>query len=504
MKIVNKKTLFLLKKQKNNKKKIGLCHGTFDLLHAGHIRHFNTAKKNCDILVVSITADKFVNKGLNRPYLNQLERYEILSSVKFIDYIYICNSFTADQAIKEIQPNLYFKGPDYKNNNLDITGNIKKEINLIKKIGGKVFYTSDQTMSSSKILNILESNSSKQNQYIRTLKSKINFIKIKDAFNSISKKKVLIIGENIIDQYNFCETLGKSGKEPHLVLKHLKSETYPGGVVAIAKHLSNFCKSVKILTSIGSSYKKEINFIKKNTNLNVSLEYVYRKNVLTIKKKRFIDNLSKHKLIGIYEINDNLLEKELEHKMIKKIKKNISKYDLVIVADYGHGLITKKMAKLICLKSKNLNLNAQLNASNIGFHTLRKYFNFRNIQINESELRHEYKDRNSSVKILSKKLAKEQVVKQVLVTRGAEGCILYNKQKNKFFECPAFANKIVDKVGAGDAVFSLFSLFNSIKMDTDLKIFISSYASVIVVESMANSNTIDKNNLLRSLEHLFK
>ena len=48
-------------------KKIGLCHGVFDVLHAGHISHFEEVKKQCDVLFITVTEDQHVNKGPNRP-----------------------------------------------------------------------------------------------------------------------------------------------------------------------------------------------------------------------------------------------------------------------------------------------------------------------------------------------------------------------------------------------------------------------------------------------------
>ena len=68
-------------------------------------------------------------------------------------------------------------------------------------------------------------------------------------------------------------------------------------------------------------------------------------------------------------------------------------YDLVIVSDYGHGLISEKNAKLICEKAKFLALNAQVNAANIGFHSLKKYRNVNSVIINEKEIRHELRDK---------------------------------------------------------------------------------------------------------------
>ena len=143
-----KKKIYSLRKRK---KGIVLCHGTFDLLHLGHINHLSEAKKFGNILVVSVTSDKFVNKGPGRPYFNTRQRAEALSALENVNYVIINKDFTASKIIKLLKPNIYCKGPDYKDNKQDTTGEIKNEISAIKSIGGKIIYTTSSTFSSSNL-----------------------------------------------------------------------------------------------------------------------------------------------------------------------------------------------------------------------------------------------------------------------------------------------------------------------------------------------------------------
>ena len=125
-KILDKKTLSeTITKLRKNKKKIVLCHGVFDLVHYGHILHFKSAKKIGDILIVSITKNKFIKKGIGRPVFNETQRLDYLNEIKIIDYIYLCESKSAEDSIKLIKPDFYVKGPDYKNNFEDKTKKIK-------------------------------------------------------------------------------------------------------------------------------------------------------------------------------------------------------------------------------------------------------------------------------------------------------------------------------------------------------------------------------------------
>ena len=136
----------------------------------------------------------------------------------------------------------------------------------------------------------------------------------------MSKLKVLLIGETIIDQYISGDVLGKSGKEPHLVLNEKKNEKYLGGAAAIANHLSSFCKSINFLTLAGKE-RENIRFIKKFKRKNIKINFYEKKNSPTIIKKRFIDEITKNKLLGVYTINEEKLKGNLEKKLINNIKK---------------------------------------------------------------------------------------------------------------------------------------------------------------------------------------
>ena len=153
-KIINSSDLkILINKLKKKGKKIVQCHGVFDLIHIGHLKHFKSAKNFGDILIVSVTPDKFVQKGFNRPYFNASQRLESLSSIEDIDYVILNSTKNAVDIIKKIKPNFYCKGPDYKNFKDDITNEIKNELKAVKRCGGKLVFSEDPMYSSSTILN---------------------------------------------------------------------------------------------------------------------------------------------------------------------------------------------------------------------------------------------------------------------------------------------------------------------------------------------------------------
>ena len=125
--------LKLLVKERLKKKKIVLCHGVFDLLHVGHIKHFESAKKVGDFLIVSLTSDQFVNKGPGRPIFNTDVRAKMIQSLSIVDAVIISKTESAEKMINLVKPDIYFKGPDYKDNTKDHTKKIFKEIKALKK-----------------------------------------------------------------------------------------------------------------------------------------------------------------------------------------------------------------------------------------------------------------------------------------------------------------------------------------------------------------------------------
>lgn len=142
-----------INKLKHSNKKIVLCHGVFDLFHVGHLNHINEAKKYGDVLIISLTSDRYVNKGPGRPFFNLEKRMRVMAAIANIDYVISSDSPDAVSIINKIKPDIYFKGPDYKSVKDDFTGFIKKEINAVKKNKGKIIYSTGDVYSSSVLIN---------------------------------------------------------------------------------------------------------------------------------------------------------------------------------------------------------------------------------------------------------------------------------------------------------------------------------------------------------------
>ena len=141
-----------LKKLKIDKKKIVLVHGVFDLLHIGHIKYFKKAKSLGDVLIVSVTSNKYVNKGPSRPYFDEKLKMEFIEQIDCVDIVLLSKFENAKHVISKIKPNYYVKGNDYKKiKNTD--KNLKAEIETTKKNKGKFIILDEILFSSSKLIN---------------------------------------------------------------------------------------------------------------------------------------------------------------------------------------------------------------------------------------------------------------------------------------------------------------------------------------------------------------
>lgn len=484
-------------------RKVVQCHGVFDLLHIGHIKHLNHAKSVGDILVVSITADKYVNKGPGKPYFNELLRAEALASLSCVDYIVINHDATAINAIKAIRPDFYMKGVEYQDAGSDITGKISEEEEAVREVGGQLNFTDDIVFSSSTLLNRFFSQLAPETlAFLDQFKQKYHSDDIIKCFESFKNTEVLLIGETIIDIYHYGEAIGKSGKEPILVTKYHREEMYIGGILAIANHLSDFCAKVTCVTMLGEQGNYE-DFIREKLKDNVEIIFHYKKESPTIVKRRYIEEYSSQKLFEIYEMDDCYFNDEQRKEFIDCIANELPKHDAVIVADYGHGLLDTESIQVIEEKAKFLAVNTQANASNHGFNCISKYKRADYVCIANRELQLNYRQKHISTPEQVNKLMQEFDYKNVVVTSGVSGSFAC-RQGEKIHITPAFATSVKDRVGAGDAVLAVTSLFVSQGAPTEMVGFIGNVVGAAAVNIMGNKSFIEKIPLMKHIVHLMK
>ncbi len=493
----------MLSSLRSQKKKIVHCHGVFDLLHIGHIRHFEQAKRLGDILVVTVTPDRYVNKGPHRPVFTEGLRAEAIGALHCVDYVAINEWPTAVETIKLLKPHVYAKGPDYKDGQGDLTGKIIDEENAVKEVNGEIVFTDDIVFSSSSLINNYMSVFPKEvSEYLAGFSRRYSLQDVLSFLKGAQSIKVLVVGEAIIDEYQFCEQIGKSAKEPVLAVRYQWTEKFAGGALAVVNHVANFCDGVGLLTFLGEDASQE-NFIRQQLDGRVEPLFLYKPSSPTIVKRRFVESYFAQKLFEVYEIDDGELSQELSQALCARLEEILPLYDVVIVTDYGHGMLTQDAIDVLCQKARFLAVNTQSNAGNKGFSTVSKYPRADYICIARHEITLEERNRRASLKDMILSVSRKLRCGQVLVTCGTDGSLGYS-EKEGFIQVPAFANKVVDRMGAGDAVLSLTALCMAQCAPMEIVSLIGNVVGAQAVATLGHRSSVDKVSLFKHIESLLK
>ncbi len=508
----------LSKKLKTTGKIVVQCHGTFDLMHPGHIRYFEAAKRLGDILFVTVTADSFVKKGMGKPVFKDRLRAESIAALSCVDGVVIDPHESSEQAIAVIRPSIFAKGADYEGKEHEKGHPTAREKALVERYGGRMHFTHDPvTFSSTALLNDHFSELPESVRTcldaIRTHSSGETFI---DIFAKMKKLRVLIVGDAILDVYHYSNFLGRSVKEEIPRVKVLASETFAGGSLAVANTVAGFCDSVGIATVLGRQNrieeKRQEAFIRSHLKSNVRPEFFYRDDAPTVVNERYVNNepylvekatrIRMRKYFGLYRINESPMPASLESEIARRLKRIASDYDVVIVTDYGLGMLTDAVIRAVTSLQQFLAINTQTNSMNFGFNLITKYPRADYVSISQPEMRLALHDKHSSPDRLTEKIMSSMRVKTVAVTLGALGVFLKDRSGDTVI--PALSTNVIDNIGAGDAYLALSALGIFLGLPKIISGFIGATASALSCGIIANKTTVDRDMLLRTIQSLIR
>lgn len=484
---------------RKEERKVVLCHGVFDLVHPGHIIHFEKAKELGDILVVSITSEKYVRKGPGRPYFNDDMRLKFLSAIACIDFVMLSEGFTVDDIIEAVEPDLYVKGQEYAKAEDDITGMIEKEIHLVREHGGDIAYTSGQVFSSTKLINqALPALSTEVKDYMEKFHQVYAISDVKKYLDAMQNLKVLVVGDVIIDEYIYCSVQGLMSKDMGYSARFKYSEQYLGGSLAVARHLSSFSENVTLMGIVGleeSIHSRILN----DLSDKMRLDLIYSQEFSTIIKTRYVSlNEKREEINKIFAINNlptpMIIDETTMNCFKSHLVERIEQYDVVILCDFGHGLIDREVMDIIQDKARFLALNCQTNSSNFGKNLITKYHRADVFTLDQKELElafSEYQNKESEALI---RLA-EYFKSKGWLTRGSKGAVSIKDGELKV--CPAFTLKVKDTIGAGDAFFALSSLVVAVGGSMEIGTFIGNIAGALASNIIGNKEAIEKVNVLK-------
>jgi len=492
----------IVKELKSKGKKIVLCHGVFDLFHPGHLFYFEAAKKEGDILIVSLTADSFVNKGINRPVFSHFIRAKVIANLEIVDYVIIDFHKTAVELIKEIKPDIYFKGQEYEKELKNKESDLYKEAQAVKEIKGEIKFSYTPVYSSTEILaNYFNLYSEKTKKFLDEFKKRYSFEEIWHFIEKIKDLKILIIGESIIDEYCYCEAMNKVPKDNIIGNKYLSRERFLGGVLASANNLADFLNRIDVVSVLGEkrSFKA---FIEKKLKSNVFSKFFYEENGQTILKTRFFEKSFMEKIFEVYYFDDRELSIKTKREILKYLNKEIKNYDIVIIKDYGHGFFDKNLIEFLEKKAKFLSIMAQTNSANYGFNLITKYKNADFVCVDHNEARLATHLKNADIKVVGQKLLETIKTKYLIITLGHNGSLAFDSKN--FYFCPVFSNKVVDRLGAGDAFFSITTPLVYLKAPLEAVNFIGSAFAALKVSIIGHKESITKEKIYGFLKTLLK
>ena len=494
----------IIKQLRQDGKKVVLCHGVFDLLHMGHVRHLHDAKSHGDVLIVTITSDAFVNKGPGKPVFSENLRAEMLSSLTVVDYVTINHTPDAEALLEVLQPDIYVKGSDYRDQDSDITGKISREREAVERYGGKLFFTDNITFSSTELLNRhFEVFEPQVRDFLSRMRDTGGLTKILNLLEQIKSLKVLIVGDAIIDEYRYVTPMGKSPKENMIATRFEESESFPGGAIATANHISGLCGHVDLLTCLGDE-EGDQSLIKESLNSNVTLHQIHRRHTPTTRKVRFIDKSYFRKLFEVYHFDDTPLTQEQQCKFDDLVREKAGDYDLVIVNDFGHGLIAASTIKILSCEAKFLAINAQSNSANFGFNLITRYPRADLVCIDTPEAQLAVGSKfMKPAEMVSRALPAVINCDRIILTLGSDGCSTWSKTEN-VRSVPAFTKTVVDLVGAGDAFLAASAPIAAVGGLMQQVGFVGNIAGALKVGIVGHRRSIDRSAIVKSILGLLK
>ncbi len=446
-----------------------LAHGCFDLLHLGHIRHLEEARKQGDRLVVSVTDDRFVNKGAGRPHFSLAERVEALRALGCVDEVIVSEASDSIAIIDRVKPAVYVKGVDYEGLPMDA------ERTAVERHGGRVHITTTAKRSSSRLINA-EKYPPDTLDYLERCRAAGFLGNITAAFAAADNLAICFVGETIIDEYRYVSALGRPAKEFILAGVEIGSEEFEGGVWAASRHAE--WPKVEVITSRANP----------------------------IRKTRFIEGAGTRKVFETYSARAvDLTERARESLQLRMISA-MQKSDVAIVLDFGHGLLGPQ-ERHFAESAKFLAVNAQTNAGNFGFNPVTRYTHADYVCVDDPEARLATGMNAEPIEdVIRYGLAGRINARRITVTNGRNGTTAFDRagEGSRVSHVPAFAFGGVDTMGAGDAFLAVSAPLMAAGLDAEAAAFAGSVAGAIKVSIVGHRRNVGRAELMQTIEGLLK
>lgn len=481
--------------------KVVMCHGVFDVVHPGHMRHLMYAKSKADVLIASLTADHHINKGQYRPHIPQSIRAANLAAFEMVDYVIIDANATPLANLERIQPDFFAKGYEYCGNNK--SKKTQEEEDLIQSYGGEMLFTpGDIVYSSSKLINLEE-------PMIRLEKlaavMELAGLSVKDIMNSLLSPKPItihVIGDTIVDGFTYTNLIGGQTKTPTLSVQLESLENYVGGAGIVAKHLKAAGADVIFTTVLGDDPLAE--FVVNNLQeAGIKVQRITDKNRPTTYKNAIV--AGGYRLVKIDTVDNSSISDSVMEQFIEKVES--TKADAVIFSDFRHGIFNKRTIDALTAsipKGAFKVADSQV-ASRWG--NISDFKGFDLITPNEREARFALGDQDSGIRPLASCLYDETQCGILILKLGERGLLTCHSNKHDALDShifiDSFVDHVVDAVGAGDALLAYATLALTQGYCTTIASIVGSLAAACECEVNGNI-PIAKEHVVKKLQHVIQ
>jgi len=481
-------------------KMVIMCHGTFDLVHPGHIRHLIYAKSHADVLVASLTSDAHINKANFRPFVPQDLRAMNLAALECVDYVIIDENPTPIENLKYIQPDFFAKGYEYSAEG--IHPKTREEMEALETFGGQILFTpGDLVQSSSAIIENTPPNLAMEKLLALLQSEGLEFGDLRVALDKMRGVKVHVIGDTIVDSYTYCSLIGGTAKTPTFSVKFERQVDFSGGAAVVAKHLRKAGADVVFSTVLGDDALKDF-VLGDLQSAGIECRAIIDSTRPTTQKNAFITN--GYRMLKV----DKLDNRPISEKSVKTLKSQLSgqKMDAVVFSDFRHGIFNKfTIPQLAAAVPAGTMRVADSQVSNRWGNIL-EFQDFDLITPNEREARFALGDQDSTIRPLALDLYKKAGCKLLILKLGERGMITYrapDPNVRSFFTVDALADRVVDPVGAGDALLSYATLSLASTKSNVIASILGALAAAVACEHDGN-NPVDPGNVLKKINALEK
>ncbi len=463
-----------------------MCHGTFDVVHPGHVRHLLFAKSKGDTLIASLTCDAHVMKGHSgpRPYVPEELRAINLAAFEMVDYVIIDRDATPIGNIRLIEPDYFAKGFEYTEHGMP--AKTREEMDVVEAYGGEMIFTpGDIVYSSTSLINLSPPSIASEKLAILMQAEDMGLDDLRAALDGFEGRRVHVIGDTIVDTYTQCSLIGSNAKTPTFSVRYEHRRDYTGGAGIVSRHIREAGADVVFSTVLGDDENGRF-VLDDLARAGVDCRPVIDKNRPTTNKNTFIAD--GYRMLKVDTLDNSSIADKVLADLCKAVE--TTETDAVIFSDFRHGIFNKATIPVLtgAIPESVFRVADSQVASRWG--NILDFSGFDLITPNEKEARFALGDQDSGVRPLALNLFGESRVGTLILKLGSRGIITYRSDRSgdyrAFFAIDSFTDTLVDAVGAGDALLAYSSLGMLATGNEVIASVLGSFAAAIECERDGN------------------